>query len=124
MQISLNLPERIGALILLGEVTNAKRNVMNLISDTRKVIDIRKEEIMEYQITPRREGGLDWDKEKAELAKDFTISEEGFNFLKTRIKQHDEGTMHKDLVPFANKVLGEPTEPVNGEEAANQIAGK
>lgn len=106
MTISLTLPERIGVIILLAEVNVGKRSFLNFIKDGRDAVEIKKEEIQEYGITGRQGGGLDWNKETADIAKEFTLSEGVSEFITKRLKELEDA-LPMDLLPLANKILGE-----------------
>ena len=106
MTLSLSLPERIGVYILLSECKVGPRAFLNLIKDAKKAIEIKKEEMSEYGITGRPDGGIDWNKESADKTKDFTLSEGAYNFLKSRLEDLEkQEKLHIDLLPIANKIL-------------------
>lgn len=108
MQLTLDFNERVGAYIILQQVTRGPRSFLNIVSDAKKVLQITKEDIQEYNVTPRKEGGLEWDREAAKATKDFTITDGAYNYIKSRLEEMDKGEIDIEFVPVANKILGEP----------------
>lgn len=107
MELTLDFNERIGFYIILQQVARGPRPFLNLLKDAKEVLEIKKEEIAEYGVTPRQGGGLDWDKEKAKQEKTFTISTGAYNYVKGKLVEMDEGEMDIEFVAIANKILGE-----------------
>lgn len=108
MQLTLDFNERIGAYIILQQVNRGPRGFLNVVKDAKETLEVKKDEIAEYGVIPRPGGGLDWDKEKSKVTKEFTISEGAYNYIKSRLEEMDKGEMDIEFVAIANKILGEP----------------
>jgi mannose/fructose/N-acetylgalactosamine-specific phosphotransferase system component IIB len=107
--IKVNLPERIGMMIVCMNKKYGDHRLMYLLKQAKDVIKPSDEERKEYEITARPGGGMNWDIEKAKIEKEITIPALIFQMIEDELRHLSKAQqIEEDLVDIATKMLGNP----------------
>lgn len=109
IKISLTLPERVGMFIICQNKKYGDHRLMYLLKQAKEELMTKDKEIKEYEISPRAGGGINWNEEKAQKAKTFSIPALIHQMVEDELRQlSKDGKITDDLVDIANKMLGIP----------------
>lgn len=109
IKVSLTLPERVGMYIICDNKKYGDHRLMYLLKQAKDTLKTTEKEIVEYKLTPRAGGGINWDNEKAAKPKSFQIPALIYQMVEDELRTLDkDGKITEDLVPLANKMFGEP----------------
>lgn len=109
IKIKVNLPERVGMMIVCMNKKYGDHRLMYLLKQAVTVIKPNEEERKEYEITARPGGGMNWDIEKAKIEKEIEIPALIYQMIEDELRRLDKAQqLEEDLVDIATKMLGNP----------------
>lgn len=108
MQISLNFPERVGLFILVEEAKVGDRKFLSMLNLAKEALRVREDDIKEYGVSNRPDGGINWNFEKAKKVKKYDVPESVMNHVTKRLADLEKSQqLTMELLPIADKILGE-----------------